>query len=358
MTSGERTRVAFFTTDDLLGHSGIDRYASDLLCELAKRDDLEVVPVASAPAAAWLREGIPETADPIVTTAGRGPLRSLEERYALGGKLARAGVDVVHGTKHILPRRAHCPMVLTVHDLFPLTRRREYRASKRLFLPAVYRRSLAQADRMIVMTETNRRQLVDRGLADDSKVDVVPAAPSSALTGAKPKALKVLENRPFALCVGDLSPRKNVELLLRIWPGVHRETGITLVLVGPDRTRDQAVRDRFAALEASGVAVRTGGVSDANLRWCYEHARVVLIPSLEAMHFGAPIVTSRDPALVEVSGDSALHLDSSDDEAWERAIVALASKPAERAGTPPEMTWATVAEMTAGVYHRVARGGR
>ena len=148
---------------------------------------------------------------------------------------------------------------------------------------------------------------------------------------------------------------------------MHRETGITLVLVGPDRTRDQAVRDRFAALEASGVAVRTGGVSDANLRWCYEHARVVLIPSLEegcgfpaieAMHFGAPIVTSRDPALVEVSGDSALHLDSSDDEAWERAIVALASKPAERAGTPPEMTWATVAEMTAGVYHRVARGGR
>ena len=53
--TGRPLRVAFFTTDNPLGHSGIDRYTSDLLRELVKRDDLAVVPVASAQGAAWVR---------------------------------------------------------------------------------------------------------------------------------------------------------------------------------------------------------------------------------------------------------------------------------------------------------------
>jgi glycosyltransferase involved in cell wall biosynthesis len=367
MSNRRSLRVAFFTTDNPLGHSGIDRYTSDLLRELVKRSDLQVVPVASSQGAAMLRECVPDVQDLIVTKAAEGPLRSVEERYGLGRQLASAQLDVVHGTKHILPRVVPCPTVLTVYDLFAFTRRRDYRWSKRLLLPMVYRRSMTQADRIIALSHSIRQQVVARGLVAETKIDVVPAAVSSVLATVAPEAISALTDVPFALCVGDLSPRKNVELLLRILPAVHRQTGLMLALVGPDRSRSESMRAGLAALERAGVVVRAGGVSDGALRWCYEHAEVVLIPSLEegyglpaieARHFGAALVTSRDPALVEVSGDAALHLDGTDAGAWERAIVASIGSRGEHASAATLATWTEIAEQTADVYHRAASAVR
>ena len=48
------------------------------------------------------------------------------------------------------------------------------------------------------------------------------------------------------------------------------------------------------------------------------------------------IVTSCDPALVEVSADAALHVDAGDDAAWERAIVEAVGSPNDRASSPPD----------------------
>ncbi len=357
-------RVGFLTTDNLRGHSGIDRYTSDLLRELVKRKDLAVVPVTSASDAAWLRESIPGIADLIITKASHGLQRSIEERYGLARRLARARIDVVHGTKHILPRDVPCPTVLTVYDLFVFTRGGDYRWSKRALLPAVYRQSMAQADRIIVMTRSVRRALATRGLVDEAKVEVIPAAPSTVLTGGTPDVVPTLADRRFALCVGDLSARKNVGLLLRIWPAVYRRTNLLLAIVGPDRSRSAAMTTRIDELERNGAVARVGSISDGALRWCYEHATVVLIPSLEegyglpaveARQFGANLITSRDDALVEVSGGSALHLDVADENAWEHAIVALVEGPSESVPSRGLPVWSEIAALTAAVYRRAVQ---
>jgi glycosyltransferase involved in cell wall biosynthesis len=361
--SRRRLRVAFLTTDNPLGYSGIDRYTSDLLRELALRTDLEVIPVTAAGRVTWLREHVPGIDEVITTRAGNGIRRSAEERYRLRARLARAHIDVVHGTKHILPWRSCCPTVLTLYDLFVFTRGRDYRAAKRLLLPIVYRQSIACADRVIALTESIRRQLVDLNLVDGANVDVVPAAPSTALTTAAAQPIAALAEVPFALCVGDLSPRKNVETLLRIWPAVHRQTKLVLAFVGPDRSRSEAIRARISSLQQSGAVARVGEATDGALRWCYENAQLVVIPSfeegyglpaIEAGFFGADLLTSTDPALVEVTGGSVQHLDAGDAGSWERAIVA-AARTSERSSTPGAVrNWSEVAELTADVYGKAA----
>src|SRR6202035_6199001 len=44
------------------------------------------------------------------------------------------------------------------------------------------------------------------------------------------------------------------------------------------------------------------------------------LPVLEAMQCGALVITSRDPAILEVSGDAAVHVDASDVRALAEAM--------------------------------------
>ena len=230
------------------------------------------MPVTSARNSEHLRDELPGIGDPIVTNAPGGVPRSIEERYGLARKLERARIDVVHGTKHILPRRAPCPTVLTVYDLFAFTRKNDYRWSKRILLPAVYRQSLAQADRIVTMTHSVRDEVLARGLARAEKVAVVPAAPSTALTGAR------LRQRPRSPTVVSHSVSA-IDPRVRTWSyscasgrASIRRRGLVLALIGPDRSRSEATRARVAALEVSGAVMTVDEVSDGGLRWCYEHA--------------------------------------------------------------------------------------
>ncbi len=356
----KRPRVAFLTSADIAGEGGINRYMSELLGELVQRDDIELVPVASPRGAARLRKRFPDLKGVIVLKGGSVMGRSLRERYLLGRQLRRAKVDLVHAAKHILPRNVGCPTILTVYDLFMFTRGSDYVLSKRLLLPAVYRRSLAEADRVIALSNAVRQQLVDKGMVDNDRVDVVPAAPAQALTTADAVVVLSLEQRLFALCVCDLSPHKNVELLLRIWEEVHRRTGLVLTILGPDRTRSSRLRSRLDDLEQAGLLIRPGFVSNGAVRWCYEHAAIVLVPSLEegfglpvveALQFGAKVITSSDPALVEVSGVATKHINSDDDTAWVDAIVEVHGA-AKDTLSDRLISWHEVADLTVEVYRR------
>ncbi len=178
---------------------------------------------------------------------------------------------------------------------------------------------------------------------------VVPNGLSSKLVHTDSEPVEGLVGTRFALVVGDLAPRKNVQLLLDLWREVAREAdAFRLVVLGHPGPHSEATQGKLEELASEGLAVWLRGASDAALRWCYEHATVVLFPTLEegfgfplleARTFGAPVIASTDPALVEVSAGAAnvRHLDATDPGAWLAAIVTAAAVPREppRAPEPP-----------------------
>jgi glycosyltransferase involved in cell wall biosynthesis len=107
-------------------------------------------------------------------------------------------------------------------------------------------------------------------------------------------------------------------------------------------------------------------VADAELPALYSNALAVVYPSLyegfglpvlEAMQCGAIVVTSRDPAIMEVAGDGALCVDDLVEPL--RAIVADPSKFSElrdRAlARAKQFSWRRTAELTQDVYDEAVR---
>ncbi|MGZ4712651.1 MAG: glycosyltransferase family 4 protein [Acidimicrobiia bacterium] len=320
---------------DTVDHpGGIGRYVREVLAACSHRDDVALV-VATPTASVGLVTDLtgPALVDVVCPPRADQLALALWDRFRAGPVLERAGAEVVIGCKHLVPRTA-LPTVLVVHDVLTITRADENPLAKRLLLPRQYRASLTAATRLVAVSAATRDRLAALDARWAAKCDVVPNGMSAHLTTVEPVPVAAVGSARFALAVGDLSPRKNLGLLTRIWrdapPG-----DLLLVVVGPDAGGDAAARADLLALQQAGRAVWIRGAGDAVLRWCYEQATVVVFPTheegfglplLEAMTFGAPVVASTDAALREVAAGAAgvVHIDADATDAWRRAITTSA----------------------------------
>ncbi len=343
---------------------GIVRYTVELARALHARPDVELSVLATASARPFFTELLGSRDRVLPVPDVPVPARTALERLGLAQLPARRRFDVVHGTKHILPRGGTATKVLTVHDMLPLQRPRDFGRLKRTLLTRPYLASIRQADALLCVSRATQRTVERLVPGTAGRTVAVPLAMSTGLRTARPEPVETLLDREFALVVGDTSPRKNLGLVVDLWPRVAAQRpGATLAVVGPPSWGPSELGTTGAASVASGAIQLLGHLSDQQLRWCYEHAAVVLCPSrlegfglpaIEAQAFGAPLITSLDPALVEVSGDSAVHLSGDDAGAWTSAVTA-----AFRAGRPggppvPVRGWDEVAAETVDAVRRAA----
>jgi glycosyltransferase involved in cell wall biosynthesis len=349
---------------------GIGRYTSELVAALGRRADVRLVVAAPASAAERVRRLAGDHLHGMLAIPPLGQLGvALWERYASGPRFAKAGAQIVHGTKHLIPRTS-IPTVLTVHDVMTITRPNESSFAKRLFLPRQYWTSLDGATGLVAASQATRDRLRDLNAAWDHKTVVAPNGLSRNLVETEARVVPGLVGTRFALVVGDLAPRKNVKMLLELWPEVVRVApDFRIVVLGHPGPHSEATTTQLGELEAAGIAVWLRGADDAALRWCYEHASVVLFPTLEegfgfplleALTFHAPVIASTDPALVEVAAGSEIvvHLDATARDAWLREITRAAAvpRPPEVAPEPPPgaLTWVENAEILVSIYRRLA----
>jgi glycosyltransferase involved in cell wall biosynthesis len=332
---------------------GIARYTLELARALATRDDLRLV-VAARRDAAPLFQALGRTVE--IDHGADWPTVLRSAREVAGLHPRRAEIDVVHGTKHLVPYRSGPHRVLTVHDMLLFDRPCDYSLGKRWLLPIPYRTSLRRADTVVCVSEATRRRLHASLPEVAGRAHVVPSAPSSSLTHVVARRVEALDGRSFALVVGDASPRKNLALLGRIWPAVRRQhPDAVLAVVG---TGASAFHD------VPGI-VAPGRVDDGQLRWCYEQCVVALCPSIvegfglpavEALALGAPVITSMDAALREVTAGQADHVAWDDDLGWVTAVVAHFERATRTSRTPRPRTWEEVAdELVCATRHDLAR---
>jgi glycosyltransferase involved in cell wall biosynthesis len=340
---------------------GMVRYAVELARALGARPDVELHVLARPDSRTFFTDLLGRPDRVCVVPAGLPVLaRSVLERHAWLPVLRRSW-DVVQGCKHLLPHGARGRRVLTVHDMILLDRPGDFPRLKRTLLVGPYLAAIREAQVIVCVSAATRARLLAYVPQVAPRIRVVPNAVSPTLHRVPAEPVPALRRCPFALVVGDPSPRKNVRFVVDLWPRVVAvRPDAQLVIVGPGwgagsrRSTSTGTRD--------GV-VRLGHLPEPKLRWCYQNAAVVLCPSrlegfglpaVEALELGAPVVTSTDPALLEVSRDHARHLPPDDTTVWVRAIVeALCAWP-ER-GTrprPARWTWDDVAAETV----RAARG--
>jgi glycosyltransferase involved in cell wall biosynthesis len=279
---------------------------------------------------------------------------------------ATGPVDVVHATATTVPPAAGAKLVVTVHDLFPLTDPDRFTPRGVRLLSAGIDRA-RRADLVLCPSRATADDCVEHGFAED-RLRVVPwgvdATPADPELRAAVRRRFGLE-RPFVLWAGTVEPRKNLPVLLDAFERLDH-ADLDLVLAGPDGWNEELDHH----LRRLGERVhRTGFVSTGELTALYAEATAFAFPSvregfglpvLEAMAQGAPVVVSDDPALAEVVGDAALVAPSGDAEAWAEALASLVddASAGERWGDAGRrraagLTWERSARLTLDAYREV-----
>jgi len=337
---------------------GVRRFGLEIAAWLLDQPEIELVAIGSRANIDALTDlaGVAPRREVVIPT-DRGELEVLWTRHALDRRLG--DVDVLHCNKQMVPVRSACPVVLTVHDLLLLDRPDDFVGAKAKLLPPLYRRSILAANHWITACESVAVDLRERFSLPADRITTIPLGASALDTVEAVRPEGVPDS--FALVVGDLSPRKNVAYLARLWSEVHEATGLQLIAAGPEGWRSAQSRTALRALEAAGLGRWLGRVTDEELRWLYEHARVVAVPSIaegyglavvEAASFGCPVVASEVPSLRAVAGDGVTTVSLAEPDRWIQALVEAARPDGERPHAP-RRTWAQAAQEVLAVYERV-----
>ena len=306
--------------------TGCQYYALHLARELARRDGLELTLIAS-------------DKTPLAPLPGEVRVVVHKPRRIMGTAFFDSLVhpppgldrfDLIHCPSVIAPFffKPRAKVVMTVHDLVPLSHSRFSPFRRRLYFRHVVGRRLWGADRVVAVSQATKRDIMGiYGLPGD-RIAVIPEGVDRTFRpGPGPK-------EDFVLSVATLEPRKNLAGVIAAFGALKKALGgaTRLYLVGrmgwlrdgalpiPDRYRDDVVF--------------TGWVSRERLIGLYQKARALIYPSfyegfglpvLEAMACGCPVITSDRGALGEVGGGACLYADPhSVDQMRDRLIEVLA----------------------------------
>lgn len=224
----------------------------------------------------------------------------------------------------------HKRQIVTFHDAAVFHRRRHftlgYRMLHRLLRPSLARR----AARIITVSAFSRRELAVATGVPEERFAIVPNGADHMLRmraddGAL--ARRGLESRGYVLFVGNDAPHKNVITALRAFERLGIP-GLLFVTVGIGRS---AVFGDSELPESAHIR-KLEDVGDAELRSLYEHAALLVFPSLyegfgipllEAMTLGCPVVASTADALVETAGGAAILVPPLDVDGFAEAMRAV-----------------------------------
>jgi glycosyltransferase involved in cell wall biosynthesis len=283
------------------------------------------------------------------------------------------GIEVFHGTNFWIPPLKRARGVMTVHDLGFLVRPELHSPVQRA-ITGKLARSLGRCHRVIVVSESTKRDFLRLFSYPVDRVHVTPLAPDPCfrkiddLDELQAARTRLALPFRFVLSVGTLEPRKNLTGLIRAFAqAIHRlPHDCDLVLVGAPATACSEIRRVAEELRISHRLRTPGFLSDLDLVRMYNLSCCMVFPSLyegfglpvlEAMICGTPVICSNVSALPEVAGTAALLVDPSDTLAVASAIVRVVTEPtladeySRRGRTHAEgFSWAQTARLTLNAY--------
>lgn len=296
---------------------------------------------------------------------------SLAEQTSFKTFLDTLAPDLVHFCMPQQPVRYRGATVTTFHDLSLM---RVYNSDKNWLVyhikqqigKYIFRRVARQTNHIIVPTDFVRRDVASTLNVPLDKITRTYEAADVHSDAVEPY------RHPFShylLYVGQQSDYKNIVRLGEAHQKLletHPDLG--LILVG--KLNKSALKNK-TIFEKRGYRniLFTDFIPDSQRDWLYQHATAYVFPSLtegfglpglEAMGYGAPVISSDATCLPEVYGDAATYFDPRDVADMTRTIESVLTDESERAalikrGTEKlrNYSWETMARETLAVYTSV-----
>lgn len=300
--------------------SGVSRHAANIARCLLTRSEITALHLLVAP---WEHRHMCEA---VSSLDGRlhihavrlrpGTLRRnfwyLNELPAIARQLA---ADLVHVAYPSLVNRSAfpCPVVLSLHDLYPLDIPSNFGFPKVLFNRAILRQCLRAVDAIACVSDSTKLRLGIRDPQNLQKAITVHNCVEVNFRVARPALIEAWNGAPFFLCVAQHRRNKNIPLAIEVFRRLHSLRAIAvntqLLIVGMPGPESSRIHRLIEQPELGHRITLAHGISDPELRWCYRNCELLLAPSItegfglpvaEAVLAGCRVVCSDIPAYREI----------------------------------------------------------
>lgn len=271
------------------------------------------------------------------------PLRSLWRIKGIVNDLKRDGVDIYHGLTGELPlglSEAGIKSVVTIHDLIFMRCPEYYNPVDVAIYKWKFRNTCKQADRIIAISECTRRDIMELGEIDDSRIHVVYQSCDTRfrqqVSPEQKQDVRARYSLPkrYVLFVGTIEERKNALLAAQALP--YLSDDIHLVLVGRQTAYAKTI---FSFARQNGLANRIhmlSGVPTSDLYAIYQQAECFVYPSryegfgipvIEAIQSRLPVIACTGSCLEEAGGPDNVYVDPDEPQEMAMAIKSITDNP-------------------------------
>ena len=317
----------------LHNHGGVTRYFSELIDGINQTPDNDAYLPLLFSNNIHLKEKGFDTNEFLTNYDFGKKIRLIYEMNKLYTKplLKKKQYDVLHPTyfdPYFIPYIDKKPLVITFHDM--IHEKFSHQFSELTLDRGIIgrKRQLAhQADRIIAVSESTKRDVVELLNVDPAKVEVIYHGSSFADSSDKPTDESFIESGPYLLYVGSRKVYKNFDGLLSAIHPVLKQYNLRLLCAGGG----EFTNAEKSQLHSFGIThlVEQRSIDDQVLHGLYKQAVAFVFPSLyegfglpilEAFDCNCPCIISKSSSLPEVAGEAALYVDFDDPDSLTDAV--------------------------------------
>lgn len=248
--------------------------------------------------------------------------RNYYEQFILPKKIYNEYPEaVIHYPDSMAPLTAKNKIIITVHDLAFKSIKGAFKRGTIIWKNVMTDLSIRKANKIIAITNFSKNEIYKYyPNVDKEKVSVVyngfnNFSRENIEYDNISENIKQLVGEDYILTVSTISPRKNIDGLIKAFNLIKDEIKLYLVIAGIDGWMYEEVHKVASKLNLENRVIFTGGVNDEELKLLYKNTKLFVYPSfyegfglppLEAMSFGIACIVSNITSIPEVVGDAAV----------------------------------------------------
>lgn len=272
----------------------------------------------------------------VVKGIENGKIRNYYEQFKLPNLISELYPEaIIHYPDSMAPLFTKNKVVITVHDLAFKSLKNVFTLKTALWKSIMTGLSVKKADKIISITNFVKDEILKYYNVNSNKINVVYngfndfSKDSIELKNISDNILK-FSNKSYILTVSTISPRKNIDGLIKAFNLIKDKINGDLVVAGKNGWMYEEVFEIVKNLNIEDRVIFTGGINDDELKFLYKNANVFIYPSfyegfglppLEAMSYGIPCIVSNADSLLEVVSDAAFNINPHEIEEISDGIV-------------------------------------